>query len=234
MATIKLTNNNDVHTDNNLGNTIYAYGGQDIVYGRGGDDLIYGGHGNDYLFGEDGDDAVHGEDGDDYIGGGNGNDYLRGGNGHDTIYGEAGDDRMFGDAGNDLLSGGHGRDTISGGDGHDTIIGGMQADHLTGGAGANVFRYTHQVDSNEQYGYDTITDFQKGMDKVDLSRLDAVFGVSGKQSFQFVEFAKSGGAGTVTYHQDGWILAESDGQYGWDMVIRTGANLNLTASDFIV
>ncbi|MFM6244266.1 MAG: DUF4214 domain-containing protein [Dolichospermum sp.] len=83
----------------------------------------------------------------------------------------------IGGAGNDSLTGGTGNDTLTGGAGNDTLIGGAGSDNLTGGAGNDIFRYTALTDSNagtltgENLTFDTITDFTKGQDKIDVTGL---------------------------------------------------------------
>ncbi len=81
-----------------------------------------------------------------------------GGSGADTLYGGLLDEQLFGGAGDDLL------------------VGGQGADRLTGGAGADVFNYT----LGPTYWYatpfdhqDTITDYERGVDKIDLRLLPA-------------------------------------------------------------
>lgn len=69
-----------------------------------------------------------------------------------------------GGAGNDTIMGGKFADTIVGGDGADLIDGMGGEDVLTGGAGADVFKMHSWA-----YGGDTITDFESGADKIDLS-----------------------------------------------------------------
>ncbi|WP_095198247.1 beta strand repeat-containing protein [Mesorhizobium carmichaelinearum] len=89
-----------------------------------------------------------------------GNDHLTGINGHDTI-----------------LSGGQGNDTLTGLDGKDTLIGGAGADTMTGGAGADTFvigagESTPVIGGSGNAGtisgYDIITDFVAGTDKLTL------------------------------------------------------------------
>ncbi|MFM6845204.1 MAG: M10 family metallopeptidase C-terminal domain-containing protein, partial [Dolichospermum sp.] len=83
----------------------------------------------------------------------------------------------IGGAGNDTLTGGTGNDTLTGGAGNDSLIGGAGSDNLTGGAGNDIFRYTALTDSNagtltgENLTFDTITDFTKGQDKIDVTGL---------------------------------------------------------------
>ncbi|MFM6001598.1 MAG: DUF4214 domain-containing protein [Dolichospermum sp.] len=83
----------------------------------------------------------------------------------------------IGGAGNDSLTGGDGKDSLTGGAGNDTLTGGADSDNLTGGAGNDIFRYTALTDSNAgtltgaNLTFDTITDFTKGQDKIDVTGL---------------------------------------------------------------
>lgn len=68
------------------------------------------------------------------------------------------------------VSGSAAGETIIGSAGVDVITGGGGADTLTGGAAADIFRYT-SVSESTRSDYDTITDFQTGIDHIDLSAL---------------------------------------------------------------
>jgi Ca2+-binding RTX toxin-like protein len=123
------------------GDSIFGYGGDDIL--RGGDetrattlwafgDTIKGGAGNDTVYGGAGEDQLYGDEG---------NDRLFGGDDDDRLYGGAGDDHLDGGAGNDELDGGAGSNMLFGGDGEDTLdaesgSGGT----LDGGAGNDLLR----------------------------------------------------------------------------------------------
>ena len=72
------------------------------------------------------------------------------------------------------LDGSAGRDTLVGTAGDDIINGGPGADTLTGGAGADTFVY-----GNLREAGDTITDFTRGLDRIDLRALFASIGYSG-------------------------------------------------------
>jgi Ca2+-binding RTX toxin-like protein len=74
--------------------------------------------------------------------------------------------------GNLRIFGGSGTDTLTGGAGNDLIFGGGGADEMRGGAGADTYRF--QLTSDSAAGAtDTILDFAPGVDRIDLSRVDA-------------------------------------------------------------
>ena len=66
------------------------------------------------------------------------------------------------------ITGTSGYDHLVSGTGNDVIIGGGGGDSLTGGAGADTFKYVAATDSTAQ-AYDIITDFQHGIDSIDLT-----------------------------------------------------------------
>ncbi len=110
---------------------------------------------------------ITGTDGNDRIDGGEGDEIILGGLGADTLYGGGGDDLIEGDQGDDRLFGGEGNDTLKGGAGRDRLDGGAGDDILEGGAGRDVFVFS------DGFGNDTITDFEVGLDRIDLRKLDA-------------------------------------------------------------
>ncbi|MCK8464002.1 hypothetical protein MUY35_09085 [Aliiroseovarius sp. S1339] len=80
-----------------------------------------------------------------------------------TIMGESTGETLSGSASNDMISGGMGNDAIFGQNGDDILLDGIGVDTMTGGNGADIFVLT--ADDMP----DTITDFQPGTDKIDLS-----------------------------------------------------------------
>ena len=92
---------------------------------------------------------------------------MSGRGGNDDLLGETGRDRLYGGVGADQLSGGTGKDRLYGGAGSDDVAGGGGADHLWGGADADRFVF----DSTASIARDTIHDFVRGSDKIDLTDL---------------------------------------------------------------
>ncbi len=131
-----------------------------------GNDLLVGSQLIDRLFGKDGDDTIQGLAGDDYLVGGQGADRLEAGDDWDMVYGEWGNDSINGGNGNDLLWGNDANDTLSGDAEDDRLCGDRGDDVLTGGAGKDIFVYENF--EPRTLGRDTITDFEAGVDKIEL------------------------------------------------------------------
>ena len=125
------------------------------ISGTDGNDILVGNAANNRMYGYAGDDDLYGLGGDDEMLAHDGNDRLYGGDGNDTLYGGSGDDLLDGGAGNDRL------------------LPGIGNDQLTGGAGADQFVYTALYWTDQTDGITLITDFQRGVDIIDLARLDA-------------------------------------------------------------
>ncbi|MEO0999288.1 MAG: hypothetical protein AAFW69_01590 [Pseudomonadota bacterium] len=89
------------------------------------------------------------------------------------VIGGRGDDALQGTGVDELLYGSHGADVIRGGGGDDLLIDGRASDTLTGGAGADVFELWPD-DATEE-----ITDFELGLDRIDLSAFPRLHGLSG-------------------------------------------------------
>jgi Ca2+-binding RTX toxin-like protein len=136
-----------------------------------------------------------------------------------------------------ILFGGGGHDTLRGGAGADLIIGGAGADSLVGGAGADTFRYDEASDSAGSV--DLIGDFQSGLDRIDLSRIDADTTAAGDQKFAWIGAAAfSGSAGELrVYAADGyrWIAGDTDGDGDADLLIALQSGTPpLVPGDFLL
>lgn len=219
--------------------------GADIMEGGSGADQLSGEAGDDEMYGGDGDDVLLGGEGADYINGGAGVDvvdYSIGGSGNsdgvivrldqsyaddnwgardtlvfvENVVGSLGDDRIFGDElGNDI-SGAGGDDVISGAGGNDV---------LSGGAGADVFVFANNDGFGADFfhGQDVITDFEIGVDMIDLSDTEV-------RNFNDLfspgdRFMEQVGGDTFIYTMDGPL---------GDVVVLQGISmLDLTSDDFI-
>ncbi|WP_413677158.1 Ig-like domain-containing protein [Prochlorococcus marinus] len=102
---------------------------------------------------------------DQLLTGDNSNDHLIGNVRDETLLGLDGNDILLGYGGNDQLIGGNGNDTLQGGMGDDLLIGGLGDDILYGNSGFDIFQVSGA-------GQDTIKDFTKGEDKIDVSALE--------------------------------------------------------------
>ncbi len=99
-----------------------------------------------------------------------------------------------------IINGTTGGDILIGTDGDDTITGFRRGDTLTGKGGSDTFVYTSLRD-----GRDTITDFEVGSDKIDLSQVLSVVGFEGVDPIAdgYVGFASSSNGTYLTIDPDG-------------------------------
>ncbi len=91
--------------------------------------------------------------------------------------------------GNDTLVGNASNNVIIGGSGDDSITGGNGADTLTGGSGRDTFVYISAFQTPVgATARDTIADFNRSSDKLDLSALDAntLATATGNQAFSYI------------------------------------------------
>ena len=219
-------------TGNAAANTITGNGSNNVLDGAGGDDTLLGGSGHDSMLGSTGNDSLDGQNGNDIVNGGFGNDTLLGSDGEDKLIGDVGTDQLFGGKGADTLDGGIGSDSLDGGAGNDVLIGGaFGTDHLTGGAGADLFVFLTANDSLAIKAADVITDFEVGIDHIDLSAV-APGGLAFIGTHAFT-------AGTPSLRETTnsvdttTIQIDLDGNGKADMQIYLTGLHTLTASDFI-
>jgi Ca2+-binding RTX toxin-like protein len=134
---------------------------------------------------------------------------------------------MYGGYGDDWIDGGYESDTIDGGYGNDTIYGAPGADELTGGDGADVFLYSSTDDSNADYGFDTITDFTSGTDKLQFELYSGM-------SLDYIgnsDFSGSWSQAEARY--DGFTLSiDMNGDGASDMAINLSNGTDLVVEDF--
>lgn len=164
----------------------------------------------------------------------------------DSITGDVDANILNGDGGDDYLDGSVGNDTINGGIGNDTIVGGAGKDFLNGGADADVFKYLSVADAPKG---EIISDFQPGIDKIDLSAIDAMMAASPGVDDAFTFDAVMGSAksavaqGHVSWYKIDkagdandrtFVLVNVDADTKPNMIIEIKGAWDLTAGDFIL
>ena len=167
-----------------------------------------------------------------------GNDCITGSSTGDNLIGNAGNDTLDGGDGADTLNGGFGSDSLVGGTGADTLFGGGGKDVMTGGADADVFRFTAKTDSAKGASADVITDFQVGIDLIDLSGIDPS-AAAGDQAYLFNgagAFVANGLAQlrVLTSGSNTVVQLDHDGNGTSDMEIVLNGNPALTSADFLL
>lgn len=208
--------------------TIYGTLGDDTIEGLAGFDFLYAGAGDDEVFGGGDGDKLYCEDGADTAYGGMSNDIIYGGLGDDKLYGEPGNDYLLGEDGNDTLAGIVGKDTMNGGGGADYLIGGERAD---------VFAFYSHIETGLAPGSrDIIADFEVGLDKIDLRKIDADAVRGGNNVFRFSDTGlhdgKPASLRVVDYNGNTFVMADRDGDKISDFAIAFEGVYPLTASDF--
>jgi VCBS repeat-containing protein len=214
---------NIAHQD---GHTVLGTTGDDVLVGAA-DSHLHGGDGNDVLVAGPGNNELFGDNGNDMLFSGPGNDLLDGGAGNNTanyslatagvtvstaelgpqhtggagtdtlvniqnLIGSNFNDHLTGDQGNNVLNGGLGNDVLNGGAGDDILIGGPGNNTLTGGPGHDTFQW--QAGNT---GHDTVTDFNFGLDKLDLSQLLQGEHADANSLENFLHFSVSGNGGSL-------------------------------------
>ena len=213
-------------------------------------DVLKGDSGTNHLSGGAGDDIL--------VGRGGSFDVLDGGEGIDTAsYADAASglnldlrtssalfriENLIGSAFADTLVGSDGANALSGNAGNDVLIGGLGRDALTGGAGADRFVFYDLAESaSGAASRDVITDFQVGLDDVDLR----VFHAPGSYvNFQFIGTRGFGGKeGQLRYEtidrpgtaNDLTVVSgDIDGDRVADFEIELSGIVQLTKDDFLL
>ena len=207
--------------------------GSDVMIGGSGNDTLIGGddHGWDKLRGGAGDDVLISGWGSDQLTGGEGNDWMDAGGAADFLNGKEGNDTMFGGRGNDILWGGTGDDILDGGMHSDRLLGERGNDILTGGEGADFFIF------NNYDGVDQITDFESGVDQIELLRpafTEIRFGTLWESAFTLGTQAADAGDRIIYDQATGNIWYDPDGTGAQEQILfaQVTAGTALSASDF--
>jgi len=209
-------------------------------------DVIYGTHRADEIVTKGGPQQVISGNGGDAVSTGGGPDIIESGNGKDALAGGGGPDEVMSGNGKDIVEGGCGPDILVGGNGKDTLIGGKGPDMLTGGHGADRFVYTamsdapaHGSDQGDGHGgtcsgppRETITDFEIGSDKIDLSMLPYVSAFFDEPAAYSVWIEEEGIDAVVMIDLDGSV--ESGHAAEMAILLEDVDPSAVSASDFIL
>ncbi|BAN49124.1 calcium-binding protein [Metapseudomonas resinovorans] len=171
-------------TGNALANTLTGNAAANVLNGSTGADVMSGGLGNDIYYVDNAADVVSetsATGGIDTIVssvsralGLNQENLTLSGTAAINATGNTLANSLTGNAANNLLDGGVGNDTLSGAAGNDRLIGGAGKDSLTGGVGNDIFAFGNLADTGlTSTTWDVITDFTRGVDRIDLAALDA-------------------------------------------------------------
>lgn len=179
-------------------------------------------------------DILKGGDSDDLIEGRGGDDRLFGERDDDDLHGAAGRDSLYGGTGDDMLDGGWGNDRLYGGSGDDALVGGMGRDRMNGGDGGDVFVFDSLDEIGNGARRDTIRDFDRAEDFIDLSGIDANEGRRRDQSFDFIGKDRfSGEAGELRFVNE-TLMGDVDGDGRTDFKLTVEDVNSLREADFFL
>ncbi|CAN7341298.1 RTX toxin [Rhizobium leguminosarum] len=148
--------------------------------------------------------------------------------------------------GNETYKGLGGNDVLKGGAGSDVIIGGAGRDIMSGGTSSDTFTFKTATETGSGWNRDVITDFQHGIDKINLSAIDANGSAQGDAAFHFQAqenalFDKKAGALAWHYqdnagsdHDITVVQADLNGDGVHDFEIQLQGLVHLGAGDLIL
>jgi len=154
-------------------------------------------------------------------------------------------ENAIGGAGNDVISGNSASNRLQGGGGDDLLNGLAGTDRAEGGAGADVFVFSaagHSMgyllrSDGAKFTPDMLPDFTSGIDRIDLSAIDAMAGTAADDAFTFIGTAAfSNQAGQLRFDVANGLVhiyGDLDGNGIADLhIIATGSQV--LTGDFIL
>ncbi|HST37356.1 MAG TPA: M10 family metallopeptidase [Allosphingosinicella sp.] len=154
-------------------------------------------------------------------------------------------ENAIGGGGDDLISGNNANNGLQGGGGNDRLNGLFGTDRAEGGTGADIFVFTDVEDSPDylrrsdgaKWTADVLPDFTSGVDRIDLSAIDAKPLTPGDDPFVFLGTAAfTGHAGELRYEMRyGFIhiLGDINGDGATDLHI-VASGTQVLAGDFVL
>lgn len=166
--------------------------------------------------------------------------YVQTRGGDDDLRGKKGDDDLIAGEGRDYLDGGQGDDFLSGEAGEDLFIGGKGQDTMLAGfedGDIDEFRFASDAELHKKVSKtDEIREFEAGIDKINLSFMDADVTTPGEGSAYV--YATQATAHSVWFEEKDngntilWGDNDGDAQADWALLLRD--TLGLGESDLIL
>ncbi len=226
----------DMVEGTNFSDTLRAGAGDDLVEGLNGNDWIDGGRGGDDMYGDAGHDVYVVDNVRDRVFETTTASSLVDSGGVDLVRssvsftlgrfvedltltgtlaisgtGNTATNYLTGNSAGNALRGMGGNDVLRGGGGNDVITGGLGRDVLTGGTGSDIFDFNLATESGPLgTGRDTISDFLRGTDRIDLSTIDANSGNGSGSNEAFSGFISA----TSSFTQAGQLKFSGGVLYG--------------------
>jgi serralysin len=130
---------------------------------------------------------------------------------------------------NDELLGSNGDDILVGRGGDDILVGYLGVDRLVGGQGRDIFSFTAPFEGARETARDTIVDFEKGSDAIDVTNWGSNFSYIGGDAFSGPGTAELrsifNSAATI-------VFGDADGNGSADFSFRILGHVDLTVADF--
>ncbi len=155
--------------------------------------------------------------------------------GDETIDDTEDNDEKHSGIGDDTVNGCVGDDSLNGGDGNDTLAGGLGKDTLTGGLGSDTFKFSSVVEAGAGIKSDVISDFVSGVDKIDLSAIDARTGLTANDVFTFLTDAPmAANANGAIWFKDGVLYGSTDKDAAAEFEIQLPGVTILSPKDIVL
>ncbi|UUY09855.1 hypothetical protein LRS11_07420 [Pseudomonas sp. J452] len=201
---------------NSLDNILYASTGDNWLHGNGGSDTV------SYLYASS---AITVNL--DYS-----SPQATGGSGSDTLQDI---ENVTGSDYNDKLSGNFFSNRLEGGTGNDTLNGAGGSDVLIGGAGNDAFAFSSLSEMGlTSDTWDSISDFVRGADMIDLSKLDANTAASGDNAFNtIIDGAAAFTAAGQLKVSNGVLYGNTDADSTAEFAIQLIGVSSISLADFI-
>jgi Ca2+-binding RTX toxin-like protein len=163
--------------------------------------------------------------------------FVKGTSGTDSnniLVGDSASNTINGNGGTDIIFAGLGNDSINGGTGDDRLYGGAGIDKLTGGSGKDIFVFFSGDTGNSSATRDEITEFVRGVDKIDLRPIDAKSGNSINDAFTFLTSVNSSNANGALWFSNGVLYGSVDTDTASEFQIQLTGVSTLYSSDFVL